>query len=183
MGGIDKPLQLLAGRPLIQRIVERVRLQVSEVMISANRNREQYRYYAERVVDDGAFLGCGPLAGLAAGLAAASGEWLLCVPGDAPAIPLDLRSRLAAGLAQAHTDIAYVQDGTGPQRLCCLIRSHLARDLYAFLQEGGNVPAEWFARHRPASVDFSDWPQWAWSVNTLQQWRAAERQLAMGELA
>lgn len=175
LGGQDKPLRELAGQPLIERIIKRLQHQTCEIIISANRNKPLYCRFAPQVIDDGKFQGCGPLAGLYAGLSKAGNDWLLCVPGDAPALPPDLTKRLFSGLKSSGSSIAYVDDGTGPQRLCCLLKTSLAPDLYRYLSAGNHVPDKWLAQHRPAVVDFSDWPVWGWSVNTPEQWMLAER--------
>jgi molybdopterin-guanine dinucleotide biosynthesis protein A len=175
MGGIDKPLQALAGRPLIEWVLTSLRPQVSGIIISANRNPAAYRRYAEYVVDDGRYSGHGPLAGLLAGLSAAITEDVLLVPGDAPALPSDLLERLATGRGDAA--MAHVDDGSGPQPLCCLLRRNLVDDLSTYLDEGGRTPREWYRRHRDVTVDFSDVPRTAWSLNTPQEWAAAEHEL------
>ncbi|GAC1628856.1 MAG: molybdenum cofactor guanylyltransferase MobA [Nevskia sp.] len=184
LGGIDKPLRALAQRPLIARVIERLAPQAGRLTISANRNRAAYAALGHAVIDDGARRDCGPLAGIAAGLAVAHGEFLACVPGDAPRLPLDLVARLSAALAAHRADIAHVHDGQGPQPLCCLIRRRLLADLQAYLDdEGGRTPREWFGRHASVAVDFSEQPRWIWSLNTAEEWRQAERQLAALRLA
>lgn len=181
LGGLDKPLRQLAGKPLIERVIEQLQCQTREIIISANRNKRSYRRYGRRVIDDGDFRGCGPLAGLYAGLVQARNGWLLCVPGDAPALPPDLAVRLFSGLKKVGSRVAYVDDGTGPQRLCCLLQTNLAADLYRYLSAGGHVPDQWFAQYQPAVVDFSDWPLWGWSVNTPEQWKLAEQLVTRNE--
>ncbi len=178
LGGIDKPLQALAGRPLIERVLERVAPQAGEILISANRNLAQYAAYGLRVVADGAYPDCGPLAGLAAGLAAARSDDLLCVPGDAPLLPDDLAVRLDLARQTGHAEIAYADDGLGPQPLCCLVPRTLLGDLSAYLAAGGRTPRDWFARHATAIAAFAEWPRWAWSVNTAEEWQDAELRLA-----
>lgn len=178
LGGLDKPLEPLAGRPLIEHVLARVVPQAARVMLSANRHRDRYRAYGHAVVDDGARVDYGPLAGVLAGLAQANGEFLLCVPGDAPLLPPDLAQRLVQA-ADAHAaEIAYVEDGSGPQPLCALIRCTLREDLRDYLDAGGRTPREWFRRHACATADYREWPRWAWSVNTAEEWRAAENALA-----
>ena len=42
MGGLDKGLQELAGRPMIAWVIERLGPQVDELLINANQNGERY---------------------------------------------------------------------------------------------------------------------------------------------
>ncbi|HSU63128.1 MAG TPA: NTP transferase domain-containing protein, partial [Burkholderiales bacterium] len=45
MGSVDKGLQLLHGRPMVQWVIERFAPQVDEVLINANQNVEKYRVF------------------------------------------------------------------------------------------------------------------------------------------
>lgn len=177
LGGVDKPLQMLGRTPLIARVIKRLNPQADRILISANRNHAEYRKYSNHIVDDGDYAGCGPLAGLVGGLATARGNDLLCVPGDAPALPKDLLMRLSAARASTGSGIAFVDDGAGPQPLCCLLSTALLIDLRTYLDAGGRTPREWFAQQHAALADFSDAPPWIWSVNTPTEWRTAEQHL------
>jgi molybdopterin-guanine dinucleotide biosynthesis protein A len=181
--GEEKPLKPLLGRPLIERLCERLRPQVSELVIVANRRQLDYARYADRVVDDGPYLGRGPLAGIAAGLAAARHEWVVCVPGDAPHLPETLVDALRTARARARAEVAIVDDGCGTQPLFCLLPRALLPGLRAYLDTGGTAPRVWLPRHRLASADFRHWPRWGWSVNTSHEWAAAEAELRKLERA
>jgi len=183
LGGADKPLQALAGRPLLEYVVQALRPQVARIIVSANRTPERYQPYGEAVVDDGRHRGRGPLAGIAAGLAAAAAGPVLCVPGDAPHLPSDLLARLAAARAATGADIACVDDGAGPQPLCCLLDASLLSDLQVYLDGGGRTPRHWYQRHRCAVAHYAEWPRWGWSINTPEEWSAAEAQLRAGQPA
>lgn len=178
LGGVDKPLELLAGRPLFERVLERMAAQAGHIIISANRNAAQYAAYGLTVIDDGRHAGCGPLAGIAAGLSAATAERVLFVPGDAPLLPDDLAVRLDDARTRANAEIAHADDGHGPQPLCCLLPRALLGDLERYLEDGGRTPREWFARHRTTAANFAEWPRWAWSANTPEEWRNAELRLS-----
>lgn len=174
--GRDKPLLPLLGQPLLQHVLRRLG-PVDALVLVANRQREAYAAQAATVVDDGIYQGRGPLAGIAAGLAAARSERVLCVPGDAPLLPLDLLARLRRAQQRDAADLAVVNDGRGLQPLCCLLSRSLLPDLRAYLEQGHDAPRRWMARHRVAEADCSDWPRWAWSLNTAEEWSVAEVQL------
>lgn len=178
LGGIDKPLALLAGRPLIERVIERVAPNGGRLIISANRHHEDYARYGVDVIDDGAHRGCGPLGGIAAGLAAATSPRVLFVPGDAPLLPDDLLSRLDDARIRASSTVTHADDGHGPQPLCCLIERAGLADLLAFLAAGGTSPRDWYARAGVTVARFGEWPRWAWSANTAEEWQDAELRLA-----
>jgi molybdopterin-guanine dinucleotide biosynthesis protein A len=182
MGGADKPLQPLAGRPLIEHVLARLPAEAT-VVIAANRNAERYRACGAAVVDDGAFGGCGPLGGVAAALdiensrAGTPSPAALIVPGDAPLLPRDLLARLQRAAADAGCDLAVVDDGSGLQPLCALLPRRLWPALVAYVADGGRSARDWWRSQRAAVADCSDWPRWGWSLNTAAEWSAAEAQL------
>ena len=97
----------------------------------------------------------------------------------APLLPLDLVARLSrARLTPPGSVLAYVNDGHGPQPVCCLLARNLRDDLRSYLGGGGRTPRDWFRRHRPAVADCRDMPTWSWSLNTFEEWILAERQVA-----
>ena len=104
MGGQDKGLIPLAGRPLIAWVIAALTPQVGRILISANRNQAAYAAFGHPVIGDeavGAELAGfqGPLAGIAAAMTRMETPWLLTLPCDAPLAPADLAPRLAAALA------------------------------------------------------------------------------------
>ena len=177
LGGIDKPLRPLAGRPLIEHVLAMLAPECANVVISANRHADQYRAYADTVVDDGIRIDYGPLAGLLAGLAAARCDDVLCIPGDAPLLPPDLYRRLDAARIREGCRLAVVDDGDGLQPLCLLLPRAEASSLTAFAEEGGRAVHRWLATRPHARCDCSNWPRWGWSLNTEDEWRAAEQKI------
>jgi molybdopterin-guanine dinucleotide biosynthesis protein A len=106
MGGQDKALLPLGGRPLLRHVVERVLPQVSELAISVERHVAAYETFGLSQLPDPASGHNGPLGGLLAALShfGARHEWMLLTPCDAPFLPPDLaatlqRSAVAAGAA------------------------------------------------------------------------------------
>jgi molybdopterin-guanine dinucleotide biosynthesis protein A len=95
MGGGDKPLLEVAGRPMLARVI--AALGVTPTAISANGDPARFAAFGLPVLTDGEFGGQGPLAGLLAGLrwAASLGmNGLLTAPGDTPFLPAGLAAHL-----------------------------------------------------------------------------------------
>ena len=154
MGGIDKGMQLLKGRPLVAWALDRLAPQTGEVLINANRNLGQYALLGARVVPDVIEGQVGPLAGLHRGLMEASGDLVAMVPCDAPSFPADLVARLSAALADPVLDLAYARAGERTQPVFCVARTRLLPQLTAFVEEGGRKVEAWFATLRATAVDF-----------------------------
>lgn len=77
MGGIDKGLQALNGRPLWRHVAEALAPQVDELVISANRHLEQWRasgYPVFRDIQEGYQ---GPLAGMLAVMQQVASPWFV----------------------------------------------------------------------------------------------------------
>jgi molybdopterin-guanine dinucleotide biosynthesis protein A len=133
VGGEDKGLLVLRGEPLVAHAWRRLRGQADRLLVCANRNLDAYAPYAPVVADpDEGFRG--PLAGIAAALAACTTPWLLTVPVDAPDLPLDLAQRLAQA-SDSEAPRAVVSDGRReplfalyPRELASSARAALAGD-------------------------------------------------------
>ncbi|MBF0332608.1 MAG: molybdenum cofactor guanylyltransferase MobA, partial [Alphaproteobacteria bacterium] len=114
MGGGDKCLLPLAGRPLLAHIVSRAAPQVSALALNANGDPARFAAFGLTVVADDVPGFPGPLAGILAGMEWVLRErpncrWLASFPGDAPLVPPDLAERLA--LAAADADMACAVSG------------------------------------------------------------------------
>jgi molybdenum cofactor guanylyltransferase len=183
MGGDDKGWVPLAGQPLIVHVLDRLRPQVDEVLINANRSEERYRALAP-VIDDGNGNFLGPLAGMQAGLAAARHDWVLFVPCDGPGLPMDLMSRFRAALTP-DIELVVAHDGSHLQPVVALLHKSLLPSLRQALAEGERKIACWFARHRMAVVSFVDQPDAFINLNDQTELAAYEARLlgASGSLA
>lgn len=156
-GGIDKGLVEVAGRPMVEWIVDALRPQVDALLINANRNEERYRATGLRVIGDRLPDYQGPLAGLAAAMAQVPpGGAVLTVPCDSPLPPPMLAERLVAALAGGGAELAVAHDGERLQLVHALVPVALGDSLAAFLTDGERKVEAWYARHRVAVVDFSD---------------------------
>lgn len=180
MGGMDKGLVELAGRPMIAHVLAALAPQVEHVIINANRNLDRYAGFGWPVVpdDDAGFLG--PLAGLAAGLRAAVTPLVLTAPCDCPLLAPDLVARLYSALEQARAEIAVPFDGERLQPVFALVRRELGDSLAAYLAAGDRKIDRWFAQHRLAQVDFSALPETFVNVNDPDERAALEARFAAG---
>ena len=169
MGGVDKGLQTLRGRPMVAWVLERLKPQVTEVIINANQNQAEYARLACRVVGDeiGGF--AGPLAGLHAGLKVNVHPFLVTVPCDSPFLPLDLVRRLHAALVANHADLAVAKTGDQPHPVFSLVRESLAGHLAQFLAGGGRKIDAWYASLKVVEVPFDDEPDAFSNINTPEE--------------
>jgi molybdenum cofactor guanylyltransferase len=165
MGGEDKGLVMLAGRPMIEHVLEALRPQVGTVLINANRNLERYAAYGHPVVPDDLSGFPGPLAGVASALSRLTADFLLTVPCDAPLLSPHLARRLVDACVDAGADIAVASDGERLQPVFMLLRGHVAPSLRAYLEGGGRKIDTWFAQLKLAQADFSDAPDCFVNVN------------------
>src|SRR5258705_11205204 len=92
LGGVDKRELVIAGRTIFERQVEALAPCVAEIIVSSPRPIAGYRSVRDPVAD------AGPLAGIAAGLAAAATPWLFVIAGDMPYVH---RAFVELGLSRA----------------------------------------------------------------------------------
>jgi molybdenum cofactor guanylyltransferase len=157
MGGADKGLVVLDGIALIEHVLARLRPQVGEIIISANRNLDRYRTLGHRVVqDDAARFGAfsGPLVGMLAGLRHTCMPWVVFVPCDAPALSADLVAMLASATGGVHPALASC--GGRRQPVFCLLPAALEPRLTAALSNGERRPDEFLRTVGAIEVAFDD---------------------------
>jgi molybdenum cofactor guanylyltransferase len=167
MGGVDKGLKELRGKPMVQWALERLAPQVDEIVINANQNLERYRAFGHRVASDeiGGF--AGPLAGLHAGLNAVKHPLAVTVPCDSPFLPMDLVSRLRAHLGENH--LAVAKTGDQPHPVFALVRRECRENLESFLAQGGRKIDAWYASLKVVEVSFDDEADAFRNINTPEE--------------
>jgi molybdenum cofactor guanylyltransferase len=166
MGGLDKGLIELDGRPLIEWVMAALAPQVGELMISANRNQEIYERYRLEVVTDTKPGYQGPLAGMLSAMEAARTNWILTVPCDGPFLAPDLVRRLTDAIIEHQADVAAAAVGERLQPVYTLQPVALAPALLRFLAAGERKVEEWLRRHRLAVADFDDQPMRFANINS-----------------
>ena len=174
MGGVDKGLRPLRGRPMVAWVIERLQPQVDEVLINANQNLDRYAAFGHRVIPDAIGGFAGPLAGLQRGLTEAAHGLVLTVPCDSPFLPADLARRLVTALDRECADLAVARTGDQPHPVFCLCRRSVLPGLTAFLEGGGRKIDAWYAALRVVEVAFDDQAEAFININTREELAAAE---------
>jgi molybdopterin-guanine dinucleotide biosynthesis protein A len=182
LGGRDKGLESLGGRPLIEWSIEFVAQHVRvdrngslasgdvEVAIIANRHREAYERYGH-VREDLAAGFRGPLAGIASALAGSNAPLVMTLPVDCPRPPEDLATRLLDAIGRVSTNAAVANDGERRQPLFALYQRSLVESAAAAALARRGV-WEWQDEIGAREVDFSDRRRQFHNLNTPEDFAA-----------
>ena len=173
MGGVDKPLLLLQGQPLVAHVIRQLRPQVGGLLLIANRSRTEYAAFGVPILSD-TVPGLGPLGGLHTALQAVTTPTLFVCPGDAPHLAPELVPRLQAALTPG-IEAAYPHDGTREQPLFLLARSTIRPALQGYLDGGGRSVHGFLRSIRSRVVDATDLADTFFNVNTPDQLQVLER--------
>jgi len=185
MGGGEKGLQLLAGRSMISRVIERITPQVDALAINANADPAPYLEFRMPVLPDTVSGHVGPLAGVLTGL-----EWAAELPGvthvvtaatDTPFLPLDLVERFTALSGPERIVIARSDGNRHP--VFGLWPVALRQDLTEWLGTSDTMKVlAWVHRHDFAFCDFEAGgdgaPDPFFNANTPEELAEAEAFLA-----
>jgi molybdopterin-guanine dinucleotide biosynthesis protein A len=174
MGGVDKGLQVLRGKPMVQWVIDRFAPQVDEVLINANQNLETYAGFGYRVIPDGISGFAGPLAGLQRALVEARHDLVATVPCDSPFLPHDLIVRLHSDMKKLGAAVVVARTGDQPHPVFCLCRKEVLPGLTAFLAGGGRKIDSWYAMLKVAEVPFDDEADAFRNINTEAELKALE---------
>ncbi len=160
MGGGDKCLRLLAGRPILAHIIDRARPQVSALVLNANGDPARFADFGLPVAADVVEGHAGPLAGILTGLDwaaehAPNCEHLASFACDAPFFPSDLVARLLAAVMGEGADLACAASGGRAHPVFGLWPVRLRDDLRrAMIEEGLRKVDAWTGRHKLVAVEF-----------------------------
>ena len=178
MGGQDKGLVELDGRPLIKHVLAIIAPQVGTVIVNANRNLDRYAGFGYPVVRDDLQDFQGPLAGFAAAMAVANTPFIITLPCDGPLLPVDYVKTMAGVLESEQAELAVAHSGDRLQPVYALLPCSLRPSLEKYLKKGDRKIDIWYQTHRVALADFSHCPQAFRNINT-----PLERDLLLSEVA
>jgi molybdopterin-guanine dinucleotide biosynthesis protein A len=184
MGGGDKCLRPLGRHPLLAHIIDRVRPQVSTLLLNANGDPARFDAFGLPVLADVVEGFAGPLAGVLTGLEWLAANrpdwrWLATFPGDAPFLPRDLVTRLLVSATDFGAPLACAESGGRTHPVVGLWSVELRDDLRrAMVEEGVRKIDQWTARHGIIHVSFpSDPVDPFFNANKPEDFAAAEAML------
>ena len=164
MGGGDKCLRPLAGRPLLAHAIERIAPQVGRLVLNANGDPARFAGFGLPVAADILPGQPGPLAGVLTGMAwaaanAPDANWILTAATDAPFLPPDLAERLHAAVRRDGADMACAASAGRHHPVIGLWPVVLHNELEIALWDDGITKVDrWTARYRLAVADFGAGP-------------------------
>jgi molybdopterin-guanine dinucleotide biosynthesis protein A len=181
MGGGDKCLRPLGGRPILARILERLRPQVGALVLNANGDAARFGPFGLPVAADVVEGFPGPLAGILTGMRwakanHAAARWMVSAAADAPFLPFDLVARLRAAAEAADAPLACACSQGQAHPVFGLWSIALEADLArAVIEEGVRKVDAWTSRHGCVQVDFpADGVDPFFNVNRPEDLAAAE---------
>jgi len=183
MGGDDKGLITLNGKPMVTLVLEAVKPVATSTVINANRNVDQYEAFGVEVIEDVVADFQGPLAGLLSGCEYLKTDWVLMCPCDTPFI----KPAMIAHLWQAalHNEslgpdgkrIVVAHDGERLQPVFAIVRRTLGASMRSFLERGERKIDRWYEEVGFIAVDCTDFRAMFDNINTPEQRTVAETQL------
>jgi molybdopterin-guanine dinucleotide biosynthesis protein A len=188
MGGGDKCLRQLGGRPLLDWLIETARPQVDTLILNANGDPDRFAGFGLPVVADVIDGYAGPLAGVLTGMTWAAenvpeAEWLVSFATDAPFLPADMVARMLDAVAREDAEMACAASGGRTHPVFGLWPVRLKDELQAaMVNEDMRKIDRWTARYDLAEVAFdeADGRDPFFNVNRPENLAEAEEALARG---
>jgi molybdopterin-guanine dinucleotide biosynthesis protein A len=161
MGGADKPLRQINGKPLLAFVVERLAPQCEALMLNANGEPGRFFAYGLPVVQDSVEGFAGPLAGILTGLDWTAEhhrgvEWMVSVATDTPFLPHDLVMRLHEARLDKGATLACAASGGRVHPVTGLWPVALREELRQALTRRGERKVDRFTAAFPLAV--AEWP-------------------------
>lgn len=182
MGGGDKGLRLLAGRPILTHVIERLSAQCAPLAINANGDPARFAAYGLPILPDSLPDHPGPLAGVLAGLdwaASFGAPAIVTAAADTPFFPNGLAARLRKAAGPSGLALAASPDASGKlwqHPTFGLWPVALRDDLRQALLDGLRKIVLWTDRHGAGIAEFPGAPfDPFFNVNTPEDLAEAER--------
>jgi len=161
MGGGDKCLLELAGKPLLAHVVERLKPQTSALVLNANGDLDRFSGFDLPTIADPITGFAGPLAGVLAGFTwarenAPDTRWIVTAATDTPFFPQDLVAKLLDATKGRYPAIALATSNERMHPVFGLWPVALADDLHQALESGTRKVLDWTGRHTTITAAFPE---------------------------
>lgn len=162
MGGAEKSRMQLAGKSLLEHVLDRVRPQVDVLLLNANGDPQRFAGLQLPVIADVISGFAGPLAGILTGMEWVQEnyprcQWLASFAADTPFLPGDLVARLVSQAQLAETSLACAASNDRVHPVCSLWPVSLAKELRrAMVQNNSRKVGAWAARHDCVQVSWDN---------------------------
>lgn len=176
MGGVDKGLQLLNNKPLVQHVIDHVTPQIDALWLCANRHLDAYNSLGYPVFsDEVVFQGMGPLAGIASFTEHLPKDFthVQIFPCDTPFLPLDMSTHLRRRLKTISafrntTGGVFPKTEIGAHYGCALVTRAQLNTARQCLQNQRRSLQSWLAHAQAVPVEGFMESDFA-NINTLEQ--------------
>ena len=174
MNNQDKGLVHYKGHPLVSYAIAALSDVTDQIIINANRNRENYQAFGLPVVADQTDNFDGPLAGVLTAMIYTDADVLVVVPCDSPLIKAEHLQKLLAVCAENAADVAVAFDGVRLHPVFLAIKTSLKTSLENYLASGQRKVGYWLEQQKTVKADFSNEPEIFININTLTELSALE---------
>ena len=191
MGGGDKALAQLDGKPLVARVIERLRGQARPIALNANGDPMRFSAFGLPILADATADFAGPLAGVLAGMrwaarAAPKSRFIVTAACDTPFFPRNLVERLLDAAGENAARIALAASAGRVHPVFALWPVALAADLADCLDRGQRKVLSFVDRHPHVVVEFALTAEAGldpfFNANTPEDLAEAERLLTDGTM-
>lgn len=160
MGGGDKALAQFDGKPLVARVIERLRGQAGPIALNANGDPRRFSAFGLPILADATADFAGPLAGVLAGMrwaasAAPKSRFIVTAACDTPFFPRDLVERLLDAAGENAARIALAASAGRVHPVFALWPVALAADLADCLDRGQRKVQSFVDGHPHVVVEFA----------------------------
>jgi molybdopterin-guanine dinucleotide biosynthesis protein A len=159
MGGGDKCLLPLAGKPMLTRIIDRLRPQVTDLVLNANGDVSRLAAFGLPIVMDRLGGQIGPLAGVHAGIEWATANrpgsrFVITAATDTPFFPTDLVARFLASLEGGEPKLLVARSEEGVHPVFGLWPVSLGPAIETSLAGGMRKVQAWVREHQAEEIFF-----------------------------
>jgi len=174
MDNHDKGLIKLADKPLIEYVIEAIRQQVDHIIISANRNIDEYQKLGLPVICDEKTEFNGPLSGIYEALKICETKYLLVLPCDCPFVEIDLIKKLYLSAEANNSNVVLAHDGQYIQPLFALISMNSLASLEQCIAENKFKVKQWMTDQNHSIIE-DDRPMLFFNINNKHDLESAEK--------